>query len=250
LYYNVTGMKSKKSDFYVDLSKTKASIFCFSESMYVSSNFKNKFFTDYEIRSIPARKNPRGRPSGGLIYGWKFNLKDDIYIIKESETSVFLHFKVTNTNLLIVFFYISADSSYFAKLKALMEEVSQFSASFKPIILIGDANAHVGSLNATAAPQRSSKDTRIDAKGRTLLSHVDEVELEIGNGALAGDRHGEVTFISSANGGSSVIDLLLFTPSSSCLIQKFQVLNISHSDHFPILTTLNLNLQIPPPQKE
>jgi len=95
-------------------------------------------------------------------------------------------------------------------------------------MVLGDANARLSQHNAAVGRRRESKDPVSNNKGKVLLRWASEIGLQVANGAFSGDRGGEITFISSSNHGSSVIDLLLYSQSISCSISSFRVLDFAH----------------------
>jgi len=216
---------------------------------------KNKIFSQhYNLLVVPASQHTHGRPFGGLILGWDLNLGPaQVTILKQTDHYILIKLSNNFKNLLILFFYLSPDKHYHRKLGSMFEELTQLSTHFGDIIVMGDANAWTGQRNTILGNPRNSKDARVNTKGKALLKYAEETGLAIGNGALNGDLSGEVTFISSAGpkGGSSVIDLLLYSPTVSDVLQSFSVLDLPHSSHFPILTKLSfLSPQMPnQPQK-
>jgi hypothetical protein len=196
----------------------------------------------YNLLVVSASQYARGRPFGGLILGWDLNLGSaHVTILRQTDYYILIKLSNNFKNLLILFFYLSPDNHYHSKIGSMFEELTQLSARFGDVIVMGDANAWTGQRNTALGNPRKSKDARVNANGKALLKFAEETGLVIGNGALNGDLSGEVTFISSTGpkGGSSVIDLILYSPSVSNVLQSFTVLDLPHSSHFPILTKLS-----------
>jgi hypothetical protein len=168
-------------------------------------------------------------------------LESAITVVKSTTFSIFINLRLPSDSILIVFFYLSADCTYNSKLRT-MKDVAKLGSAFPKTLLMGDANAHVGSCNSSVGQKRVSKDEKLDAIGKIIINYAEELGLQIGNGATYGDRNVEI-FISSANQGKSVIDLLLFSFPSLPLIQKLRVQEMGHSSHFPIITPLSLTAQ-------
>jgi len=248
----VTGLAGKNADFFLDLINTDTALFCLSETMYVHTSYTNRLLSDYEIHVIPAISHPRGRPTGGFLFGWKKELSTSVTILEKNQNSIFINFRHLSTNLLIIFYYFPPDGTFITKFRSMVEDVSRLGVAFPETILMGDSNAHVGTLNTVMGSERKSKDGRVDARGKELVMRAQEVDLQIGNGAMRGDLEGEATYLSAAGthrrAGASVIDLLLFSSPSRYLIHSFQVLELGNPGHFPILTTLSLTMQSPPQQ--
>lgn len=80
-----------------------------------------------------------------------------------------------------------------------------------------------------------------------FINFLNQNNLTILNGHTKGDAGGELTYVS--NVGTSVIDYCVANDSAIPLIQNFEVLDWTESDHFPIMTHLieiiNLKKQSP-----
>jgi len=102
---------------------------------------------------------------------------------------------------------------------------------------MGDLNGRIGLLSTHGATRRS-RDIIVNHRGKILYDNSLNSGLRIGNGYLSGDHEGSSTFVSESVSGSSVVDFLLFSNSATSLINKFEVLESHHSDHFPIYVQL------------
>lgn len=67
--------------------------------------------------------------------------------------------------------------------------------------------------------------------GGLLLDLCISSSMRIANGRVQGDRHGQVTYTSQSQEGSSLIDYVLASPDAMPLIQSLQVLGAPESDH-------------------
>jgi hypothetical protein len=209
--------------------------------------------TQYELLTFPAVSNlsGAGRPSGGFIIGWCRELTQFIKVLKHLRSAVFIELSLPNNKpILITFIYFSPDRDFRRRLDEVFQEIHGFSHHYKDLMVLGDANARLGQLNAALGKRRQSKDSTANDKGKVLLSWANELGLQVANGAFNGDRAGEIIYISSSNHGSSVIDLLLYSLSLASLICSFRVLDLVHSSHFPILVTINEDNQVSPPTRE
>jgi hypothetical protein len=121
----------------------------------------------------------------------------------------------------------------------LFNKITPLCDSGHKILILGDLNARIGSLNSNPMT-RNSADLQINDRGKDLFVHICNSGLSIGNGTVDGDHDGSLTFISESNTGASVVDLFIYSHSLSPLIQQFSVLSLTYSDHFPISVTLNL----------
>jgi hypothetical protein len=102
----------------------------------------------------------------------------------------------------------------------LFEKVENFSHTGRKVLAIVDFSGRIGTLNSSPEV-RCSMDSTINHRGKLLLEKISESGLNIANGCVCGDNEGTYTFISDYVIGASVVDLLLFSPASLSLIQKF-----------------------------
>jgi hypothetical protein len=195
----------------------------------------DKIRKKYDIHTINATKGTKGRPSGGLMFGWKIGT--DLIILEESRNYVIL--SVPSLQVFVFFVYISPDLHYPEVLSAVFAKISTFCDKGKKLFILGDLNGRIGELNSSPEV-RSSMDITVNSRGKQLIENIASAGLLICNGMLEGDTNGAVTFNSESVRGSSVVDLCLFSPNSSPIITKFEVLDSPYSDHFPIMLTLNL----------
>jgi hypothetical protein len=88
----------------------------------------------------------------------------------------------------------------------LFDKISYFSLREKKVIVLGDLNGRIGTLNTTPTEQRASMDRTVNSRGSKIIQDIQEAGLKIGNGAVSGDLMGAVTFISESVVGPSVVD--------------------------------------------
>ena len=88
--------------------------------------------------------------------------------------------------------------------------------------------------------QRQSKDTQVNTYGISLCNMCATNGLYILNGRFLGDRCGEFTCIK--HNGKSVVDYMLGNQSLFNKVKDFRVMSIDKSDHFPIMCTINCNV--------
>ena len=134
---------------------------------------------------------------------------------------------------------------------ALQEEVGR-TMRLGHVFLIGDLNARTSALPdfpgtitqpmhdtfnlSDALPTHSLRHSRdkadaVNRWGTNLLDICKSTSMRIANGRVPGDEEGEVTFVSSGQEGSSLIDYVLAGPSAMPLIQSLHVLPTPESDH-------------------
>ena len=193
-----------------------------------------KLESSYELHSIPARKGATGRPSGGFLFGWKRS-SSNYAIIDTSDHHVLIY--DTNYNFFFFFMYISPSNIYSNVLSELFQNISQLCSTGKKIVILGDLNGRIGQLSSNDT-KRCSLDCCTNSRGKILHNNIIDSGLYIGNGYIPGDESGSFTFTSESVSGSSVVDLLLYSPPVIPFILKFEVLSLSYSDHFPVAVTL------------
>jgi len=186
----------------------------------------------YETFSINAVKGDRGRPSGGLLFGWKKLMKGEVTITKQTMFYVILNL----SKFKLIFTYVSPNLGYENCISELEEEIKILINQNQKILVMGDLNGRIGSFSP-AEDTRNSKDKITNKRGRRLMEMISSSGLTIGNGLLDGDLEGELTCVKRE--GGSVVDLLLYDDRLSDVIDKFTVQTWTHSDHFPIILKLN-----------
>jgi hypothetical protein len=102
-------LRNKTSDFWCDFYEFNPLIFCFSETMlmYEYEWREDRFNTKYNVHSFKATRGAKGRPSGGLLFGWKNNV--DAVILDTNENfalilvskMIFFFFRISYTYVLI-----------------------------------------------------------------------------------------------------------------------------------------------------
>jgi hypothetical protein len=195
-------------------------------------NWKSSYLeSQYHYYTLPSRQAPRGRSAGGFVYGWKKLLDFPIQVISTSNTHILIQVeKIGN----LLFPYVPPTSHTPMMLETLFEKIPTLPTT----IIMGDMNGRVGTKQTNPLFPRNSMDIKSNPNGEKILSLARRANLVIGNGYLDGDREGKITCINKANGGMSVVDLLLVTPEILPEIIKFEILDWTDSDHFPLLLTL------------
>jgi len=201
-----------------------------------TKNYVNNRLNEYKYFSVKATQGASGRPSSGLIYGWKRDLDFEIV---DSDFNFVLILDVKN-NVFILFMYLQPNHHYQMALSAIFSKVLNLCNQNKKIIILGDLNGRIGLFNTTDVI-RNSRDTTLNKRGKQLIIEIANCGLLIGNGVVNGDINGNITFVSESNLGCSVVDLLLFSPSCLQVIKEFTVLPFNQSDHFPICVSLCTN---------
>lgn len=203
--------------------------------MIADNWYNKKLESTYTFFTVKARKPIAGRPSGGFVFGFQNELTEVICIESNMNHITLL---ISNLNLYIFFVYIPPDQNHSEVLSTVFEKITLLCTRGKKVLVLGDLNGRIGELS-TANSSRKSRDQTVNHRGKVLFNKIKESGLNIGNGCTLGDYNGCVTFISDSVAGSSVVDLLLYSTQTHTLIKTFKVLDFTHSDHFPILLTLN-----------
>ena len=214
------------------MSRIDPTVFCLAETWH-SKSITNSFFGRYQIvESFGERKHRQGRNSLGYVIGIR---NGEVFNVLYKDR----HFCVINlTHNVIIFAYIPPQtsnviySSFISKSKELMELYKHNS-----IYLIGDINCRIGEKQVSVNSDifiRSSNDKISNKRGTKLLHDLNSIDIDLSvvNGCSIGDIGGEFTYVTS--NGASVIDLCIVNGVSRSQLSKFEVINISHSKHFPI----------------
>lgn len=104
------------------------------------------------------------------------------------------------------------------------------------VLLIGDLNARIGTLEAVLCYQnrfRSSKDIVVNGEGRKLLDLCNAYGLSVVNGCTESDLDGNYTFIGGQ--GCSVVDYCLAGIDWDSIICNLLVYVCDYSDHLPLI---------------
>jgi hypothetical protein len=75
--------------------------------------------TKYNVHSVKATRGAKGRPSGGLLFGWRKNV--DAVILDTNEN--FAIILVPNMNLFIFFVYVQPNGGYSKALSVLLRKL-------------------------------------------------------------------------------------------------------------------------------
>jgi len=167
LYYNVKGIKNKKSDFFEDLYKLDAEIICFSETLctysYTHSFFQEHDYSQIEIMGTKTKK--KGRCSGGLLIFFKNNL--DIITLELSQDFCILKFKTK----IIIFVYIPPGN--IIVLQNTLNMIQKYLQQHQDLIVMGDFNSRIGDSNLNTITRKSS-DLIINPYGAKLIDYIEE----------------------------------------------------------------------------
>jgi len=202
----------------------------------------------YKYHPLPAKKQRKGRPAGGFLFGWRTDLSNSPEIVQTTEHGIFLKV-LTPTPTLLVFSYIAPDDRkksgsqnqkrWKEKAAELFSQLTCLSQSYPHVILMGDMNARIGMSNSDHRFPRKSRDSSTNPNGKPFLSHAAEAGIIVLNGRTPGDMEGHFTLVNGANAGCSSVDLALSSPSLTPSITTLQVLEWAYSDHFPLFLELN-----------
>lgn len=253
--YNVNGLENKIlfNDFFQYIRSYD--IFLLLETHISEQNVERfrKFFGGYDTFWRPAVRNSNyGRAIGGCVYGVKKDLKTrniKCYFKTEEEIDVIV-IKIQNTEMNVIPLYLRA-----ATWNADFEAVKNFFTNkvlVNPII-IGDLNIRIGNIQQylddfirvsfkSGLPERSSRDSVANSKGKRFCDFCQDFGLHIVNGCTIGDEVGNFTYIGGT--GQSVIDICALSHEILQNIESFKVDGKTWSDHMPIILTLNVMVNI------
>lgn len=147
------------------------------------------------------------------------------------------------------------------------DDIAQFLAEYAAhthIVLAGDFNARVGELsrvcpdfdvndpvgltvestNLFTGLRRCSMDKTVTARGIQCLKFCEHYNLDVINGAVAGDNDGAYTLRSTSNGGCSVIDLCITSSSLTSNVYGLRVVDMYNlTDHCAVFLSLHADLE-------
>jgi endonuclease/exonuclease/phosphatase family metal-dependent hydrolase len=201
-------------------------------------------FTKYQIICQPAiRTAKRGRAKAGLVMMVKRNLLQIIDSTK-TENCILASLKcIKNNSFLNVGCMYIQPSDPDRRLEELMFRFNSWmeNNSNNNIILCGDFNARIGSLDVKSAgltptmdlsERRQACDKKVNSQGRNLLEAIEDMNLTLLNGRSRKDRNGEFTYI--GHSGSSTIDLCFLNNVAAMQMTSFKIGSQALSSHCPL----------------
>lgn len=209
--WNVRGLRKRRIDLNLLLSVNNPIAVCLQETMCQNDNQSS-------IRGFTTYHRPRingSRAAGGVMTAIKSDIDSNIIDINTDLEAIAVKVGAPlNANILNV--YLPPGSQI--KKEEIMELIAQIP---EPFILVGDLNAH--------HPLWGSDE--VSTRGKVIESVISEGNLVVLN-------NGERTYINSATGTGSCIDI------GCCTTQLAGILDLtvsedSHgSDHFPLIISL------------
>lgn len=229
-------------------------------------------FAGWDSICSPAKKNQRGRPSGGLLilFNDKFFTPEVLF---KAENWIFINVRSKfNYTFVIGLIYFQINIDIVDKLNTLECYINSLMLELDPntpILLGGDFNAKVGDLNQLHSslfnysehtyPDRLTSDASLNSNGRSLVPFFEAIGFCLLNGRSSEDNPAKFTLhgVHSDNfmmdspttnpgfkvTGTSVVDLAWCNLNNIEAIDNFYVNQCaSGSDHFPIVVKLkNVN---------
>lgn len=181
------------------------------------------------------RDKTRGRPWGGQLIG----ITNKIQLIEKWEDRERccngIEIKVNEDTYCLTNVYNQKGIQH---IKPIIVERLERNMN-KKCIIVGDWNARIGNLGSSDAENddgRPSKDTEVNAEGRSLIELFEDIGLNILNGNKQGDWQGQITHVGYRS--QSVIDYGATNQQAWEDITKFEIGNQQLSDHFPLEITL------------
>jgi exonuclease III len=184
-----------------------------------------------------------GRPHGGLACLWRKSFGSSVKPCFYGDVRLMgLKIKAYNTELLIVNTYLPCSSSNN------LDEFQMYLGKMDSIITTSDTvySMIMGDFNSDTKPSSEGPTTQLF--GRKLLSFCEENNLVLADYLRLRNRDA-YTFVSYAHGTTSWLDHVVCTKSMDQIIQNVSIdYSVICSDHFPILTSLdvdNINFTVP-----
>lgn len=206
----------------------------------------SQYFKEFNLYwKTATRENTYGRAKGGILVGVREDVKE---FVKVEDNDLFFDISIRTskdfTHLVPV--YLNC-GSWISDFEDLCEFVNRKYSD--KLILIGDFNARTGNeqyLDDDSSPsilnlqeKRESQDKTINSNGKKIIDFFNDMSLAILNGRVEGDRCGKITFDGCM--GKSVIDYCAASQSVLKEIKTFEVGRYLHSDHFPLMISLQIN---------
>lgn len=194
-------------------------------------------FTFREIAAV--RTATRGRASGGMIIGYKNELKN-VICIKQNRSTVYLELHSMEMGVSYIVPQYLNGSKWDEDYETLFECLGDFDAN--KVMVAGDLNARIGKASAFCNFRnrvRNSKDEVSNNEGKKLIDLCNSFGLSIVNGCSDSDSEGEFTFIGRQ--GCSVIDYCLVGALWEDVVKDMKVDSQSFSDHLPLVIDLVIN---------
>ena len=165
---------------------------------------------------------------------------------------MFIKINKNNFNFIMGIIYISPTTNIEDVLNILKDQLCSIQQNFinYSIILCGDFNSRIASINNTIdenilfnfriSCDRFSHDLVLNTRGKILLDFMESSGFYVINGRSPSDSPAQYTHVSSL--GKSVIDLIWVNDIALDYIDDLKVvLTPVHSDHFPLILTLQHN---------
>ena len=229
MFYNINNLGSKTCDFFKDVLKQNCDIFCFAETHHLK---QCKTFGMSERYSFWDQKGTKfakkGRAKRGMMVAWKKKFDADIDVQICGVNVIKVSLKFIGNRYDIYFAYFGPESVFDSKCIEFFESVRYEERS---VAILGDLNARLGELSTLEEQGRQSKDSKVNRRGRLLIDELALGGYEIANGNSLGDEVGNFSFVHRNGVSKSVLDYAVF---KNVTISRFEVLPLSHSDHFPI----------------
>lgn len=231
-----------------------------SETWFTGHNpYLSSTWTNQASFVVPAtREHSTGRASGGIMLLCKRDTCNAT-LIDSCNMWILSLCKVANSSFILGVVYIKPSLDMKTAL-GLLQEVIQLARDLHPqapLLLLGDFNARIGTLSGEVAdilegtalyPTRQSRDQTVNQRGQLLMDFMIENGLIVLNGRTTSDYPGHLTFVNLA--GGSTIDLMMISAGHVDLVNDLTVAEGPlSSDHFPILSRLNMHREPdrPPP---
>ena len=290
---NVNGFLNKYEKGILDIYISKFDVICLSETHLneLPSNFTKSSLGDYIFLNKKKGDNCQNdSPYGGFHgLGTFVHPRFQATIMKETacEAVLWVNVKGKDADIIVGNYYCPCVTSKYYQ-KQLTDEIAADILAIRrqsesPIYLLGDANAHCGSLNDTlqidgafahefgldllfddpinfgpnVAHDRVSADkSEPNANGNSIINLCQSSDLKILNGRAGQDRGvgNHTCFAQDSNGnfyGLSTIDLCLASTNGLRYVHDFEIDTFDRmlSDrHTPVCLTLDLNQKHDKPQ--
>jgi hypothetical protein len=191
------GLTSKTKVFYNNIINLNPSVFFLCESWHKNEISVPIINNCYEIfEDFGSREKAKGRLMKGFILGIKKEPAKKCTIKKSTSEYCILEIKDDYRCIWVIFLYLSP-SSITTPNKSLAAI-----SPHNPLIILGDLNSRLGDFRPSHSTySRRAKDKITIARGKTLITVINNHQLSILNGCSTSDKYRAYAFVNK-NGSS------------------------------------------------
>lgn len=239
VFWNAAGQNTISSEEWKELRKSD--IINLTETWIEKEEdrtLKTKLENYITERTKARRENRKGRAKGGMVTAYNKKLKRKIKTEKINEEVTKIEIEEEENKIIIVSVYMREKrKENYEKLSEIIEENKE-----KSIILGGDFNARTALKGGKIEEEdnsegRRSEDKILNEEGKELVEWMQQEGMYILNGNTRGRENEKMTYIGAA--GKSVIDYIIVNKSGEEIIEEFNLVDNTSSDHLMLKIKIN-----------